>query len=341
MKNKQLLRKNSLLPTPRVYSTITWVYIIICCVFLGYTCSFMFSESIDKITSNRAIIQVTQCIFCLVAIFSGYQIKSNKESISINQEEDLFEKIKDKIPYFNNRNAVVIKGIWDRATKDVEKFRNLIMIIWFSWGLYFFYAALLKPFGNSMFEVPLEVLFNNVTFVAFFGCYVKLNEPKTKVIKEKLVPWITGMLIVFVIHSTILRYKAIDAEIIDSVFLLISGVLNAFAIAVFLGRIESKNIFTPSHYVWIMFIYSALQPLIIISSFGEVDISMTEGVEKISTESMMTIANIRLWLLAIGKGFFFLFTLWLFESKRLIYYFMVTPEVKKSRNQFYEIQNII
>jgi hypothetical protein len=335
------MNKQNLFPSPKIYSIIAWCFILFSLFYLVQTCTSMFSKTIEDININRVILQVSQCLFCFIAVISGYQIKSNVQELKIKEEEDLFERIKERIPYFKSKNSIRIKSIWDSAKKDVANFRFLIFIIWISWGVYFAYSAIFKPFSQSILEVPFEVLFNNISFIAFFACYTKLNSPSAKVIKEKIAPWIIAMVAIFFIHSVVLRYKIIDAELIDSFFLLASGVLNSFSIAVFLGRIESKNISPPRFYVWVMFFYAALQPLIIISSFGETDVMMTEGIEKISKESMMVIANIRLWLLAVGKGVFFLFTLWLFESKRLIYYFMVTPEVKKSTDAFNEIQKLI
>ena len=334
-----------LFPNPKYRSITTWVFIIISIGFLFFTTIFL---SLDKesVNSQRAYVQFIQLFFCVFVLTSRFRITTENQQnlVSVSQAEDNYEQIKKAIPRLKGKKAVEIKSIWIKAKEDTEEFKNLLVLVWASWALYFAISALRTLFtltDSSFMDLDIwativevtEVLFNNFTFVAFALCFYKLDEPKIVAQKEYLRPLVFVIIFLMLIQILLLILFPIDsADEINTVFKLFSGILNAIAIAAVIGRIESKSISPPPFYMWAMLLYSALQPLIVISSWGKID--FISGDDFISLEKVMAIANFRLWLLAIGKGIFFLFILWLLESKRLINYFLITPLVKSESDAF-------
>ncbi|HEX7315709.1 MAG TPA: winged helix-turn-helix domain-containing protein [Pyrinomonadaceae bacterium] len=191
----------------------------------------------------------------------------------------------------------------------------------------------LQPLGHAL--TMLATLFNNCSALALVLCYIILNE--ITVIRESGrtvgdVPWLEGLLVLAVLtFGELFLVGAVlqgglspegSVRIIRGADWL-SGVLGGVAMALYVGRLQSKFLGSAVWLPPLLYFYTALQPL------------------------YAHIAQDRQWAVWLISGalalkcLLYLYVVWLFKSGRLLYYFLrvrrVYEGVEAEWKSFYSI----
>jgi hypothetical protein len=174
----------------------------------------------------------------------------------------------------------------------------------------------LQALGHAL--TVLATLFNNCSSLALVLCYIILNE--MTVIRESGrpvsdVPWLEGLLILVVVTFGELFSVGVAAmqggpgteggvSIIIRGADWLSGVLGGVALALYVGRLQSKLLGSAVWLPPLLYFYTALQPL-----YAHIDQDLQWA----------------LWLISGAlalKCLLYLYVVWLFKSGRLLYYFL-------------------
>lgn len=201
------------------------------------------------------------------------------------------------------------------TTAAVNQFYHVWTYLWLSWLILYVILAAFKldPISKTLFIETWQSLirnfFNNISSVFFLMAYVILSE-RTVLPggHTKPLPWGKFIAVLIIVSAAEFAATQLDLQVDGStilstqVFQWISGVGAAVAIALFVGRLESKTIDPPRGLVVTLYFYAAIQvawPNFLIQNKLEVVI---------------------LSLALILKCLLFLFVAWLLQSGVLMYY---------------------
>lgn len=243
---------------------------------------------------------------------------------------------------------------WEEAKEQADEALSQHRICWkvllASWGLLYLMLAfrelpIFGPEGEAVRQnlqalgpalTVLATLFNNCSALALALCYIILNE--ITVIRESGrtvsdVPWLEGLLVLAVVtfgELFLVGVAALQGELISEGSARIirgadwlSGVLGGVAMALYVGRLQSKFLGSAVWLPPLLYFYTALQPL------------------------YAHIAQDRQWAVWLISGalalkcLLYLYVVWLFKSGRLLYYFLrvrrVYESVEAEWKSFYSI----
>src|SRR6201999_563740 len=221
---------------------------------------------------------------------------------------------------------------WEQARKiaktALKDYRETFVGLLFAW--FFLYAcALLRVMGAEKLLTAefLKALFtqaNNLNTLFIWLCFRILNEPitienKTRTDKDILITESprqqTGLLIAaflimifwFIFDYSLAKSLAPEqAEIAYKISKLLSGVLGGVAMALFVGRFQSKFLKSPNWLIITLYLYTVIQALFIF--YGD------------STESGEWWTAVIIHAALFLKCLLILYMFWLFQSGRLLFY---------------------
>lgn len=326
---------------------------LIACLILSIP---QLTPSGDAIDNTIFYSRIMQLVFCLYAYLVGFEINKNEQVFAKRQgvadyNNPCHSNLKQDISFFKERDVTYIQSALHDSHQLATKFRQILMKIWLMWTFYFSIGIIKKMFavyfGNYQYFFEIfETLVNNFTGVYLLIGFLQLDKPEKDALKDyRRIAW-GSTITVSVVHFLLVFYWSINIDrspeltrgliaSSNAIFKLISGIFNSIAIIALACRLQSKNINPPSLYIWALFFYAALQPLTLIASLGEVHFDT--NVDKsfiVPVDNVKLLTLIRIWALAWGKAMFFLFCLWMFNSKRILNYFLIIPEVDKEDDLF-------
>jgi hypothetical protein len=201
------------------------------------------------------------------------------------------------------------KGIANRA---LESYKTKWYLIWVFWLL--LYITLLSSMFNKplspIFDVLLN-LFNNAATLMFIICYlilakVTVSDDRTGITETpQWIPWFTIFLIITLldVFLTYLGGNQTQAIASSKIIRMITGIGGGTVMALFVGRFDSKFINAPLLVLILLYAYAVIQALFFILP---------------EFKYTLYIVNVALSL----KLLFFLFMSWLFQSGKLLFYFI-------------------
>lgn len=184
----------------------------------------------------------------------------------------------------------------ERPNMAIEQFHFAWRGVWWAWFWYYlvvFIHSLLKAKGseiaNGRFWEPTQTLLNNIQAIFLFGCYYILAKPTvpSKDSKSSPTPIYAALVVVFTFltlghafYAASQPGTAPSAHLADSqgrlLFHLVSGVASGVALALFVGRLDSKYIDVPQWIIITLSAYALLQPTYIL--FVSDEFGIFEGV---------------------------------------------------------------
>ncbi|MBV9928559.1 MAG: serine/threonine protein kinase [Acidobacteria bacterium] len=290
-----------------------------------------FSDPARAEASKQLAAQAAQgvgCILHLIAIAVAYQyLRRNPGPQGFRDLR--FDKNDGRLkPHITNSTGYQKVDDWEKARNSAEDalkhYRE-----WFVWLLaawFFLYlcaSASLFDFGERNYIVAtVFTLGNNLNTLCIWRCFDILNEPITVGHKTQgrkgvtitggrrrpqwFIPVAFGMLIWFVIELVLTSHPAPHTETIHLISKVISGIAGGVAMALFVGRFQSKFLNSPPWLVLILFLYTVIQALFIF--YGGKSLQ-----EQVAAALVM---NAALGL----KCLLILYMFWLFQSGRLLFY---------------------
>jgi Serine/threonine protein kinase len=215
---------------------------------------------------------------------------------------------------------------WEQARKiaraALKEYRDIFVGLLFAWfSLYL--CALWMLHYEWDFLTALFTQTNNLNTLCIWLCFRILNEPITTenksqddkgiVIKESLKGQIGLLITLFVLmafwfileHSFAANFTD-RAELVHKISKLISGSFGGVAMALFVGRFQSKFLKSPDWLIITLYLYTVIQTLFIF--FGD------KSVEGEGWTALIIHAALFLKCLLI------LYMFWLFQSGRLLFY---------------------
>lgn len=221
--------------------------------------------------------------------------------------------------------------ISERASIAVEQFLQTWRKLWLFW--FILYAGLsteamaiqLGIFKNAWFWRPSLNFFNNLQTIALVICYiivtkktVDTSQPSRSLPWER---WLGVLILVTVVELLALMLSNyIYIEFFPEFFRWFSGISASVALALVVGRLDSKFINPPTWTVVLMYLYVAIQP----------------GWERFAGNPPVQAVLVGLAL--ILKCIMFLFIAWLFQSGVLLFYMEktanLTEHAEKQRSAY-------
>jgi hypothetical protein len=217
-----------------------------------------------------------------------------------------------------------------RAARAAKRFENFWGYAWLCWAVVYFGLGLSLqyklwyPSANLWFKDPLNVFLNNVQTVFFLMCYRELRYPTDEEQRNPLFALLSIPVFLMVIESVLLApdnpAQASTGVPLSNFLGWTSGFAAGAAIALLVGRLESKLIDPPLWVIALLYLYAAIQ-----------------GAHRILTVDLY--ATLVLTSLAFfSKLIFFLLIAWLLQSGVLMYYLVEITKahdrVPKERRSF-------
>ena len=235
------------------------------------------------------------------------------------QDED---KIMSASGYTDSAEWLRAKSV---AVAVLEQFRNHWMAIWIFWLCLYFVLAILytpgeKPASMTSVLDLAATFFNNCATLVFLFCYFILSQPtilRNHAGESRSViewhRWVAVLLVFTAIEGVFiaLAFQAIPndfnltQEYVSRSFNWISGIASATVMALFVGRLDSKFLECPTWVLVLLYAYTAIQPLFALL-----------GKEHKWTTFILINAALLL------KGLLYLYLTWLFQTGRLLFYFV-------------------
>jgi serine/threonine protein kinase len=235
---------------------------------------------------------------------------------------------------------------WKRAreiAKDALKhYRDAFSWLLFAW-LVLYSVTWFSLVEEDLIVASVLTLANNFNTLCIAWCFAILNDPITtedktqnkKAIRVKegrkwpasLVPAIIAMIFLSVVELWLVSRVPQYQERIHYGFRVISGLAGGVAMALFVGRFQSKFLNSPSWLVFILFLYTVIQALFIF--YG--------GALPGELAGAAVVMNAALVL----KCLLILYMFWLFQSGRLLFYLVrvrrATTQVDSEWQNFREV----
>ncbi|HZD13497.1 MAG TPA: hypothetical protein VE177_08285 [Candidatus Binatus sp.] len=197
------------------------------------------------------------------------------------------------------------------AKKAANDFRDYWGYAWLTWGLLYItltlgvYSGISTGPGGTMQWNLLLNFFQNCTTVLLLMCYEIIARPTLRedFTRIQLLPkeaWVGLVLLLAVIEGLLIPIDAMSSYIV--VFQWISGFAQGFALALLVGRFESKYIEPPLLIVVLLYLYAIIQ-----------------GAWPAMKEHAMLLLILTLLALAL-KCLLFLVVSWLLESGVIVFY---------------------
>ena len=234
---------------------------------------------------------------------------------------------------------------WKRARQIAKEalkhYRDAFVWLLFAW-LFLYSVALISLVEEGFIVASVLTLANNFNTLCIGLCFAILNEPITtedktqnkKAIRVEegrkwpasLIPAILVMIFMLILELW-LASKLTQADRIHYVFRVVSGLGGGVAMALFVGRFQSKFLQSPPWLVFILFLYTVIQTLFIFYG-GKLDGELAGAALVINAALVL-------------KCLLILYMFWLFQSGRLLFYLVrvrrATTQVDSEWQNFREV----
>ncbi len=214
---------------------------------------------------------------------------------------------------------------WKRAREIAKEalkhYRAAFVWLLFAW-LFLYTVTLISLVEESFIVASVLTLANNFNTLCIGLCFAILNEPITtedktqnkKAIRVKegrkwpasLIPAAIVMIFLLILELWLASKLTLKQETVHYVFRVISGLAGGVAMALFVGRFQSKFLKSPPWLVYLLFLYTVIQALFIF--YGG------ESPGELAWAAVVMNAALVLKCLLIVYMF------WLFQSGRLLFY---------------------
>ena len=168
-------------------------------------------------------------------------------------------------------------------------------------------------------------LLNNVTGILFFVLYWILDEPTVEIAvggvarrKPKSTPWLSIVAVLVLLFAAELAHQAVGWHPSWKLaFSVGSGLISATAMALFIGRLESKNLALPRAVIVALYAYASIQPLF---PFLE-DHPKLRVLTVVAVLALKTVLFFAVW--------------WTYEEGRLFYYLSRTAFIEDNDKKIF------
>ncbi|HKR10683.1 MAG TPA: serine/threonine-protein kinase [Pyrinomonadaceae bacterium] len=223
------------------------------------------------------------------------------------------------------------------AKESLKHYRDAFVWLLFAW-LFLYSVVLVSLVEKSSIVASVLTLANNLNTLAIGLCFAILNEPITTEDKTQdkkaitvaegrrwpasLIPAVIVMIFLFILELWL--SSKVDVHYI---FKIVSGLGGGVAMALFVGRFQSKFLQSPPWLVSILFLYTVIQALYLF--YG--------GEMRKDLAGAAVVINAALVL----KCLLILYMFWLFQSGRLLFYLVrvrrATTQVDSEWQNFREV----
>jgi DNA-binding winged helix-turn-helix (wHTH) protein len=294
---------------------VTWVLIF--CVILTVTISIPLSVG----GNTRKWAKPSACLAQFIVILIGFahfqRLRGPKgfRQIKGGMEED----IKKATGYDNLREFDKAKDIAKKALQQYTKYWQWLLLSWLAlyaclaliWFAYPDLSSLIAEENKSKqllgFTLSITLtLFNNLNTLMLFLCFKILNkqiediEESRSVMDDPVMR--SGLFFLGATLVEVLLLVPIEKAAIPEAASLFSGIAGGIAMALYVGRLQSKFLGARPWLLIALYSYTAIQPLFVYLEKNDVNPVM--------------ILNVALFL----KCLLYLYMAWLFQSGRLLFY---------------------
>jgi serine/threonine protein kinase len=321
--------------------------LVISIVFVIYHSKFFSAELSNWGTNAAQSAQAVGSLFHLILIGIAFRFYYKNPGlkefrpISCDIEND---RLKPNITYSTGYEKI---SDWEQARKiakaALSDYREPFVWLLFAW-LFLYSCALLRLKEDGEFLTSLFTQTNNFNTLCLWLCFRILSEPITTenkaqndkgIVITESVRRQTGLIItVFLIMAfwCIFEYSFSkkflhQAEIIHQISKLVSGAFGGVAMALFVGRFQSKFLKSPDWLIITLYLYTVIQALFIF--FGD----KTLGGESWAA----VVIHAALFL----KCLLILYMFWLFQSGRILFYLVrvrrASTQVDSEWQNFHEV----
>jgi len=298
-----------------------WAILLACAIS-----SCVVAAVLALIDSARSA-QAVACIFHLIAITLAFlHLRKNPGPQGFRDlEYDMVQgSLKSHITYATGYERV---SDWERAREIAKEalkyYRDAFKWLLFSW--FFLYLWVLISLGDykeqGSIVASVLTLANNFNTLCIWLCFAVLNEPittedktqnqKAIIVKEGrkwpagFIPAIVVMIFWFILELW-LTSRSTPPDEIHYVSRVISGLGGGVAMALFVGRFQSKFLKSPTWLVFTLFLYTVIQALFIF--YGDKSTEAQQGAAVVMNAALVL------------KCLLILYMFWLFQSGRLLFY---------------------
>jgi hypothetical protein len=172
----------------------------------------------------------------------------------------------------------------------------------------------------------LTTLFNNLSTAMFVLCYNVLNQPveikpgKREIRDTPWLLWSVALVAAFLLVETIVTWRFSPSQTEQERLLyacgLVSGIVGAIGMALYMGRLQSKFLGPSPWLVIALYSYTAIQPLFIFL----VNVPKSKQVFDAATVTLIAVVLVNIAL--ILKCMLYLYVALLFKSGSLLFYFV-------------------
>lgn len=290
----------------------------------------------NRINHAARMAQATGCIFHLILIsITFYFLYKNPGPKRFRRVENDIEngRLKPNITYSTGYVEVSDwKRARDVATAALKNYREPYVGLLFAW-IFLYSCVLWRFFDDGHLIKSLLTQANNFNTLCIWLCFRILNEPITTenksqndkgiIITESLKVQ-TGVLLItfgimvlwFVLEFSLTNSRGGQADFIHTFSKLMGGIFGGVAMALFVGRFQSKFLKSPNWLIVVLFLYTVIQALFIF--YGEK-----------SVEAEIWAAGV-IQVALFLKCLLILYMFWLFQSGRLLFYLV---RVRRAHNQ--------
>ncbi|HKR00272.1 MAG TPA: winged helix-turn-helix domain-containing protein [Pyrinomonadaceae bacterium] len=240
---------------------------------------------------------------------------------------------------------------WDEARDIAKNALERYTMYWYgvlgSWILLYAWLAFKGLPNSGLSSQPLNIVttfFNNCNTILIILCYNILNKPieikpgKRNISDTSLgigsITLVTAFLIVEIFLVKL--FPAFQREVLYGANLA-SGIAAGIAMALFVGRLQSKFLGPPPKLIIALYSYTAIQSLFVF---------LVEGTEAavilIDKTTVALIAVILINIALILKCLLYLYMAWLFQSGRLLFYLVqVRRTYKKVETEWQGFRQVL
>ena len=303
-----------------------WAILIACaglsCVLAAVLASIYLLQT-GNVESAARSAQAVGSGFHLIVIFIAYWYfhkNPGPQEFRHLRYDKADRRLKSHITYSTGYERV---SDWRRAREIAQEalkhYRVAFAWLLFAW-LFLYSVALISMVEDGSIMPSVLTLANNLNTLCIGLCFAILNEPITtadkthnkKAVRVKegrkwpasLIPAIIVM--VFLLILELWLSSKLHQERVNSVFRVISGLGGGVAMALFVGRFQSKFLKSPPWLVFILFLYTVIQALFIF--YGGKSAEALAGAAVVMNAALVL------------KCLLILYMFWLFESGRLLFY---------------------
>lgn len=336
-------------------SGIKWVFVVIVLATVGL--SIFFAQGSNDATLYASL---SHLVLVLVSLLYFHLFLHVKEFRSFPADLDTKDSLKDPVKKATKHEEVHEWSETRENAKDalgyITTCWQVLLVIWLAlYGLLAYMACLnlenghplkqtLTPEWVNILKQAITIANNNNTLMLLlcfsaFNRLEKIRKGSKWNLKDK--KWLLGIIVIVLLAIVeavcVNKYSQIgqrigrnDLRVEDILwfFRVVSGISGAIAMALFVGRLQSKFFNPPAKLIGVLYAYTAIQPLFVF--FDD------------ESKSMPFITALVIHTALILKCFLFLYLFWTFKTGRLLFYLVrVRLTNKEIENEWDYFQTVL